>query len=180
MTLKISKLAKNTNGTRRTGLRLSSATLAWLIGIAPAAAPVQTAPGESRLIEIARSGSQKPSRGAVESFTGSVQIQPLFSAHDSSRGDRRERDIRAGISHGLAHAPARTDLIVTAGTGWVQQWGGPVEEIKKGDVVWIPAGVKHWHGATQNTAMTHIAIQEQLNGKVVEWMEKVTDDQYRN
>ena len=70
-------------------------------------------------------------------------------------------------------------LIVTDGKGWIQQWGGPVEEIRKGDVVWIPANVKHWHGATPNTAMTHIAIQEQLNGIAVEWMDKVTDEQYR-
>ncbi len=69
-------------------------------------------------------------------------------------------------------------LIVTEGTGWIQQWGGPIEEIRKGDVIWIPAGVKHWHGATPNTAMTHIAIQEELNGKAVEWMEQVTDEQY--
>ena len=70
-------------------------------------------------------------------------------------------------------------LIVTDGTGWIQQWGGPVEEIRTGDVIWIPPGVKHWHGATATTSMTHIAIQEQLNGRVVDWMEKVTDEQYR-
>jgi quercetin dioxygenase-like cupin family protein len=69
-------------------------------------------------------------------------------------------------------------LIVTDGTSWIQQWGGPIEVIQKGDIIWIPAGVKHWHGATPNTAMTHIAIQEQLNGKAVEWLEKVTDGQY--
>ena len=80
----------------------------------------------------------------------------------------------------MAYAPLGQTLIVTDGTGWIQQWGGPIEEIRKGDVVWIPAGVKHWHGATPSTAMTHIAIQEQLNGKAVEWMEKVSDEQYRN
>jgi len=67
---------------------------------------------------------------------------------------------------------------VTEGTGWIQQWGGPIAEIRKGDVIWIPSGVKHWHGATPNSAMTHIAIQEELNGKAVEWMEQVTDEQY--
>jgi quercetin dioxygenase-like cupin family protein len=76
--------------------------------------------------------------------------------------------------------PLGQTLIVTEGTGWIQQWGGPIEEIRKADVIWIPPGVKHWHGATPNTAMTHIAIQEQFNGKAVEWMEKVTDDQHRN
>ena len=79
----------------------------------------------------------------------------------------------------MAYASIGQTLIVTDGTGWIQQWGGPIEEIRKGDVIWIPPGVKHWHGATPNTAMTHIAIQEQLNGKAVEWMEKVTDDRYR-
>ena len=79
----------------------------------------------------------------------------------------------------MAHTPARQKLIVTAGTGWVQQQGGPVEEIREGDVVLIPPGAKHWHGATATTRMTHIAIQEQLDGKVVEWMEQVSDGQYR-
>jgi quercetin dioxygenase-like cupin family protein len=69
-------------------------------------------------------------------------------------------------------------LIVTQGTGWIQQWGGPIEEIREGDVIWIPPGVKHWHGANPNTAMTHIAIQEELNDKTVDWMEKVSDEQY--
>ena len=80
----------------------------------------------------------------------------------------------------MAHTPLLGQiLIVTDGTGWIQPWGGPIEEIREGDVIWIPAGVKHWHGATPNTVMTHIAIQEQLNGMAVEWMEKVTDEQYR-
>jgi quercetin dioxygenase-like cupin family protein len=78
----------------------------------------------------------------------------------------------------LAHTPARSDLDCDGWDG-IQQWGGPIEEIRKGDVIWIPAGVKHWHGAAPNTAMTHIAIQEQLNGIAVEWMEKVTEEQYR-
>jgi quercetin dioxygenase-like cupin family protein len=79
----------------------------------------------------------------------------------------------------MAHPPSRPDLIVTAGCGWVQREGGPIEEIHPADVIWFPPGEKHWHGARPTTAMTHIAIQENLEGKVVEWMEKVTDDQYR-
>jgi quercetin dioxygenase-like cupin family protein len=75
--------------------------------------------------------------------------------------------------------PVGQILIVTAGVGHVQRWGGPIEEIRPGDVIWIPPGVKHWHGATASTGMTHIAIQEQLDGKVVDWMEKVSDEQYR-
>ncbi len=123
---------------------------------------------------------------ASHAHTGAAQVDasPTVSAQDSRsiniarRGS--QQPIKGPAEHSAWHThPLGQTLIVTDGTGWIQQWGGPIEEIRKGDVIWIPPGVKHWHGATPNTAMTHIAIQEQLNGKAVEWMEKVTDDQYR-
>jgi quercetin dioxygenase-like cupin family protein len=130
-------------------------------------------------IEIARSGSQQPNKAPAEHFTGSVVIEPVVPAHDPSLASGGKVKFEAGARSAWHTHPLGQILIVTDGTGWIQQWGDPVEEIRKGDVVWIPAGVKHWHGATPKTAMTHIAIQEQLDGKVVEWLEKVTDDQYR-
>ena len=109
---------------------------------------------------------------------GSVQVQQLFPASDPSRTSGGKVTFEAGARSAWHTHPFGQILIVTDGTGWIQQWGGPIEEIRKGDVIWIPAGVKHWHGATPNTSMTHIAIQEELNGKAVEWMETVTDEQY--
>jgi quercetin dioxygenase-like cupin family protein len=147
---------------------------------APQADGTPTASAEhSHSIKITRSGSQQPSKGPAEYFTGSVEIEPLFSAHDPSRTSGGKVTFEPGARSAWHTHPLGQTLIVTDGTGLIQQWGGAVEEIRKGDVVWIPAGVKHWHGATPNTAMTHVAIQEQLNGKAVEWMEKVTDEQYR-
>ena len=130
-------------------------------------------------IKISRSDSLESKKASAEYFTGAVQVQELFPAYDPSRtsGGRVTFEPRAR-SAWHTH-PLGQILIVTDGTGWVQQWGGPIEEIRNGDVVRIPPGVKHWHGATPTTPMTHIAIQEQLNGKAVEWMEKVTDEQYR-
>jgi quercetin dioxygenase-like cupin family protein len=134
---------------------------------------------DSRSINITRSGSQQPIKGPAEHFTGSVQVEPLFPVRDPSRTSGGKVTFAPGARSAWHTHPLGQTLIVTDGTGWIQQWGGPIEEIRKGDVIWIPPGVKHWHGATPNTAMTHIAIQEQLSGKAVEWMEKVTDDQYR-
>ena len=134
---------------------------------------------ESHSINITRSGSQQAIRGPAEHFTGSVQVEPLFPAHDPSRASGGKVTFAPRARSAWHTHPLGQTLIVTDGTGWIQQWGGPIEEIRKGDVIWIPAGVKHWHGAAPHTAMTHIAIQEQLNGKVVDWMEKVTDEQYR-
>ncbi len=133
----------------------------------------------SASIKIARSASLQPKKGSAEYFTGSVQVQELFPNYDPSRTSGGKVTFEPGARSAWHTHPFGQILIVTDGTGWIQQWGGPTEEIRKGDVIWIPAGVKHWHGATPSTAMTHIAIQEQLNGKAVEWMEKVTDEQYR-
>ena len=108
-----------------------------------------------------------------------MQVQQLFPGHDPARTSGGKVSFAPGARSAWHTHPLGQILIVTDGTGWMQQWGGPVEEIRTGDVIWIPPGVKHWHGATATTSMTHIAIQEQLNGRVVDWMEKVTDEQYR-
>jgi len=109
-----------------------------------------------------------------------VRIEPLFSVHDQSRAVGANVAFEPGARTVWHTHPLGQTLIVTAGVGWIQQWGGPIEEIRKSDVVWIPAGTKHWHGATPTTAMTHTAITEQLDGKVVEWLEKVSDEQVPN
>jgi 4-carboxymuconolactone decarboxylase len=142
---------------------------------APRAATVQG----SQTIEITRSGSPQTSEGPAEHFTGSARIDPLFSASTPSHTSGGRITFEPGSRTAWHSHPLGQTLIVTAGTGWVQQWGGQVEEIRQGDVVWIPPGQKHWHGATASTSMTHIAIQESLNGKTVEWMEKVSDEKYR-
>jgi quercetin dioxygenase-like cupin family protein len=132
----------------------------------------------SSSIKISRNDSLKSKKASGEYFTGSVQVQELFPAYHPSRTSGGKVTFEPGARSAWHTHPLGQILIVTDGTGWVQQWGGSIEEIRKGDVIWIPPGVKHWHGATPTTAMTHIAIQEQLNGKAVEWMEKVTDEQY--
>jgi|SRR5208283_4570472 len=146
---------------------------------ASASGTSQTAPIQnSQTIKITRSDSLHSNKGAAQYFTGSVQVQQLFPAYDPSRTSGGKVTFEPGARSAWHTHPLGQILIVTDGTGWIQLWGRPIEEIRKGDVIWIPAGVKHWHGATPNTAMTHIAIQEELNGKAVEWMEKVTDEQY--
>jgi len=130
-------------------------------------------------IKITRAGSQPSSKGPADWFTGTVRIDPLFQANDPARAVGVSVTFEPGARTAWHTHPLGQTLIVTAGMGWVQREGGPVEEIRPGDVVWFRPGLKHWHGATPTTAMTHIAIQEQLNGKVVDWMEKVSDQQYR-
>ncbi len=130
-------------------------------------------------INIQRSGSQPSSQGQAEYFTGSVRVDPLFSVVEPSRIAGACVTFEPGARTAWHTHPLGQTLIVTAGTGWVQQWDGPVQEMREGDVVRIPPGAKHWHGATDTTRMTHIALQEQLDGKVVQWMEKFSDEQYR-
>jgi len=137
------------------------------------------APPDSQTINITRSGSQPSSKGSAEYFTGSVRIDPLFKANDPLRASGSYVTFEPGARTAWHTHPFGQILIVTAGSGWVQQWGGPIEEIRLGDVVRIPPGLKHWHGATATTAMTHIALQEQPDGKAANWMEKVSDEQYR-
>ena len=130
-------------------------------------------------MEIKRSGAEASRQGPADWFTGTVRIDPLFQAAEPGR---------VGGGHVTFEPAARTNwhthplgqtLIITSGLGWVQREGGPIEEVRPGDIVWFAAGEKHWHGASANTAMTHIAITESLDGKNADWLEAVSDQQYR-
>jgi quercetin dioxygenase-like cupin family protein len=129
-------------------------------------------------MDIKRSGVQPSGKGPADWFTGDVRIDPLFQAPDPARVAGASVTFEPGARTAWHTHPLGQTLIVTAGRGRAQREGGPIEDIRPGDVVWFPPGEKHWHGAAPTTAMTHIAIQEALNGKVVDWMEKVSDDQY--
>jgi 4-carboxymuconolactone decarboxylase len=133
---------------------------------------------DSQAIKIIRRGSQSSRQGPAENFTGSVRVDSLFDAHAPARAFGSLVTFEPGARTAWHTHPLGQVLIVTAGTGRVQRWGDPVEEIRQGDVVWIPPGQKHWHGAAPHSSMAHIAIVEQLDGKAVEWMEKVGDAQY--
>jgi quercetin dioxygenase-like cupin family protein len=129
-------------------------------------------------MDLRRNGSQPSGKGPVEYFTGTVRIDPLFEAPSPARARGASVTFEPGARSAWHTHPLGQTLIVTSGCGWVQSKGGRKEEIRAGDVVWCPKNEKHWHGATPTTAMTHIAIQEALDGKVVEWLEKVSDEQY--
>jgi len=129
-------------------------------------------------MEIKRSGSQPSSKGSADYFTGTVRIDPLFNPPAPARVLSASVTFEPGARTAWHAHPLGQTLIVTAGCGRVQRWGGTVEEIRPGDVIWIPPGEKHWHGAAAATAMTHIAIQEQVDGKAADWMEQVSDEQY--
>ncbi|QXE92273.1 carboxymuconolactone decarboxylase family protein [Geomonas subterranea] len=129
-------------------------------------------------ISVTRSGSLASSQGAADYFTGSVKIQMLFNAHDPSRTTGGAVTFQPGARTAWHSHPYGQTLIVTAGAGRIQQWGDPIVEFKQGDVAWIPPGVKHWHGAAPNSAMTHVAIQESLDGKTADWKEQVSEEQY--
>ena len=130
-------------------------------------------------MEIKRIGSQPSGKGPAEWFTGDVRIDPLFETKAPARVRGASVTFEPGARTAWHTHPLGQTLIVTSGVGRAQSEGGSVEEIRAGDVVWVPPGVKHWHGAGRTTAMTHIAIQEALDGKAVEWLEKVSDEQYR-
>jgi quercetin dioxygenase-like cupin family protein len=129
-------------------------------------------------MEIKRIGSQPSGKGPAEWFTGTIRIDPHFQANDPARAVGASVTFEPGARTAWHTHPLGQTLIVTAGYGLVQREGGPIEEIHPGDVVWFPPGERHWHGASPSTAMTHIAIQEQLDDKAVDWMEHVTDEQY--
>jgi quercetin dioxygenase-like cupin family protein len=129
-------------------------------------------------MEIKRIGSEPSSKGPAEYFTGTVRIDPLFEPHDPARAFGASVTFEPGARTAWHTHPLGQTLIVTAGCGLAQRWGGPVEQIHPGDVVWFPPGEKHWHGAAATTAMTHISIVEKLDGKSADWMEKVSDEQY--
>jgi quercetin dioxygenase-like cupin family protein len=130
-------------------------------------------------MDIKRSGSQPSTKGPADWFTGTVRIDPLFQPNDHARAAGASVTFEPGARTAWHTHPLGQTLIVTAGFGQAQRWGGPIEEIRPGDVIWFPPSEKHWHGATATTFMTHIAIQEQLEGKAVDWLEKVSDEQYK-
>jgi quercetin dioxygenase-like cupin family protein len=130
-------------------------------------------------MEIKRNGSRPSGKGPADWFTGAVRIDPLFQANAPARAAGASVTFEPGARTAWHTHPLGQTLIVTAGCGRAQREGGPVEEIRPGDVVRIPPGVKHWHGATATSGMTHIALQEHLDGEVATWMEQVTDAQYR-
>jgi quercetin dioxygenase-like cupin family protein len=129
-------------------------------------------------MEIKRSGTQPSGKGPEEYFTGSVRVDPLFNAPAPARVLGASVTFEPGARTAWHTHPLGQTLIVTAGCGRAQFWGGPVEEIRPGDVIWFPPGQKHWHGAAPTTAMTHIALVEQIDGKSADWLEKVSDEQY--
>ena len=129
-------------------------------------------------MDTKRSGSQPSGKGPSDYFTGTVRVDPLFKATEPARVVGASVTFEPGARTAWHTHPLGQTLVVTSGFGLVQHWGGRIEEIRPGDVVWFPPGEKHWHGAGPTTAMTHLAIQEALDGKTVDWMEKVSDEQY--
>jgi quercetin dioxygenase-like cupin family protein len=130
-------------------------------------------------MDIKRSNPQGSNQGSAEYFTGRVRIDPLIEAPEPARVRGASVTFEPGARTAWHTHPLGQTLIVVSGLGKAQSWGGPIEEIRPGDVIWFSPGEKHWHGATATTAMTHIAIQEALNSKAVEWMEQVTEEEYK-
>ncbi len=160
---------------KHTTILLAVAALVLSVALASRAQDAQAGrPSQT----IVRAGSQPPSKGPAENFTGNVTVTPLFPAAASAPYSGGYVTFEAGARSAWHTHPAGQRLVVTAGVGRTQEWGGKVREIKAGDVVWCPPGVKHWHGASPTTAMTHLALTGTVNNKAVEWMEKVTDAQY--
>jgi quercetin dioxygenase-like cupin family protein len=152
--------------------------LASLLPLAWAAVTLATDKGTaSQTVSVA--GSQPAAKGPAEYFTGTVRVDPLFAAKDTAPYSGAYVTFEPGARSVWHTHPAGQHLIVTSGVGWTQEWGGSTVEIRAGDVVWCPPGLKHWHGATPTTAMTHIALTGTLGGKNVDWLEKVSDEQYR-
>jgi quercetin dioxygenase-like cupin family protein len=133
----------------------------------------------NQVITVTRPGSQPSSVGSAENFTGTVRVDSRFQASAPARIGGGVVTFEPGARTAWHTHPLGQTLIVTAGFGLVQRWGDPAQEIRPGDVVWIPPGVKHWHGASATAGMSHIAIAEALDGKTVEWLEQVSDEQYR-
>ncbi len=143
-----------------------------------AIAVLLAAPAPAQEMKITRHGAQPSSKGPARNFTGAVRVDTLFGPNAPGRTAAAWVTFEPGARSNWHSHPLGQTLVVTAGVGRVQRWGGKLEEIRPGDVVWTPPGVKHWHGAAPTTAMTHMAIQEQVEGRAVEWMEQVSDAQY--
>ena len=153
--------------------------LAVVVGYRPALSQPMAQPTERKTtMKIDRNGSRPSTRGAQDYFSGSVRVEPVFQVGEPMRLNAGSVTFEPDARTAWHTHPLGQTLIITAGLGWVQTEGGQIEEVRPGDVVWFPPGEKHWHGATPSTAMTHLAIQESLNGKNVDWMEKVSDAQY--
>lgn len=164
--------------------QVSTAFLA-LVLVAPAGAQTSGAGTEPQRgnaaaqdMKFTRHGTQASVKGPAQNFTGSVRVDPLFGANAPSRATGAYVTFEPGARSAWHSHPLGQTLVVTAGVGRVQSWGGAIQELRPGDVVWTPPNVKHWHGASPTTALTHIAISEQQEGKAVTWMEKVSDEQY--
>ena len=153
-------------------------SLALLVAAGAVAGRALAADANTTSQTISRAGSQASTTGPAEFFTGTVRIDPLFPANDAAPFSGAYVTFEPGARSAWHMHPTGQHLIVTAGIGRTQAWGGPIEDIKAGDVIWCPPQVKHWHGASPTTAMTHIAITGTINGKNVAWMEQVTDEQY--
>jgi quercetin dioxygenase-like cupin family protein len=164
---------------RRTFLKTTGAAALAIPAIFRAQANAASIQRKDINMEIKRIGSQPSSKGPAEWFTGMVRVDPLFEAPAPARVRGASVTFEPGARTAWHTHPLGQTLIVTAGCGRTQREGGPIEEIRPGDVVWIAPKEKHWHGAAPTTAMTHIAIQEALDGKAVDWMEKVSDEQYK-
>lgn len=164
--------------TRRHALAAASG-IAALAAASAAVAQTPRTQGRNGTMQITRSGSQPSRKGPAEYFTGAVRVDPMFQAPEPGRVSGGHVTFEPGARSAWHTHPLGQTLIITSGLGWVQREGGPIEEVRAGDVVWFPPGLKHWHGASPTTAMTHIAITEMLNGKNVDWLEKVSDEQYR-
>ena len=158
--------------------RHTLAAASALVALAAGAARAQASEG-SNAMNIRRAGSQPSAKGPAEYFTGTVRVDPMFPATAPSRVNGGHVTFEPGARSNWHTHPLGQTLIITSGLGWVQREGGPIEEVRPGDVVWFPPGLKHWHGASPTTAMTHIAIQEAQDGRNVEWLEQVSDAQYR-
>ncbi len=140
---------------------------------------IMAGPVFAESMQVFPNGSRPTAKGPAETFTGTVMVSPLFAATESSRASGGHVTFEPGARSNWHTHPAGQTLIVTSGTGWVQEWNGEKRRIQPGDVIWTPPGVKHWHGATGDTLMSHIAIQDTVDGRAVTWMEPVTDEQYR-
>jgi quercetin dioxygenase-like cupin family protein len=162
--------------TRRAVIRLASGAAIAIVGAR------NTAAGETMQrrmsMQIKRSGSEPSRKPPAEYFTGSVRLDPMFQAPEPARVSSGHVTFEPGARTAWHTHPLGQTLIITSGLGWVQREGGAIEDVRPGDIIWFPPGEKHWHGASPMTAMTHIAIQESLNGKNVDWLEKVSDEQY--
>src|SRR5918994_3091467 len=150
-----------------------------LIATAMALGMFAAAPARAESTQISANGSRPSAKGAAQYFTGAVIVDPLYAANDSTSSTGGLVTFEPGARSAWHTHPAGQVLIVTFGTGWVQEDGGQKREIKPGDVIWTPPGVKHWHGATATNSMSHIAITNVVEGKNVDWMEQVSDKQYR-